>query len=160
MATYGNAISIKPGSAQGQHYLVIDSRLNAEIADVLLEGATAALHEAGATWEVVSVPGPFEIPSAIAMASEFKGPRYDGYVALGCLILEEPRDDIVAVECNRALMDLSVADGIALGNGLVLIDDGEHAWECARAHAADLNAGGAAAGAAMAMVALKKTLEG
>lgn len=158
MASHGNAFPIKPGSASGQHFLVVEARYHGDIADALLEGATSVLHDAGATWEVVSVPGTFELPAAIAMASELKGPRYDGFVALGCVIRgETSRHEIVATESARALMDLSVADGIALGNGIIIADTEEQAW--ARAQKTELNRGGDAAVTALAMVALKKMLE-
>lgn len=159
MASHGDAFFIKPGSAAGQHYLIVESRFHGDLADALLEGATAALSAAGAAWEVVSVPGAFEIPAAIAMASELKGPRYDGYVALGCVIRGETiHSEIVASESARALMDLSVADGIALGNGILTVEADEQAW--ARARKGELDKGGRAAATAMAMAALKKTLEG
>jgi 6,7-dimethyl-8-ribityllumazine synthase len=159
MAAHGDSFSIKPGSADGQHYLIVEARFYDDIADALLEGATGALHAAGATWEIVTVPGALEIPAAIAMASEIKGPRYDGYVALGCVIRGETTHyEIVSGESARALMDLSVADGIALGNGILTVENEEQAW--IRARKTDLNKGGGAAIAALAMVALKQTLEG
>lgn len=159
MASHGDAFSIKPGAASGQHYLIVEARFYNDLADALLEGATSAFQAAGATWETVTVPGALEIPAAIAMASELKGPRYDGYVALGCVIRGETTHyEIVSNESARALMDLSVADGIALGNGILTVENEEQAW--VRARKSDLDKGGGAAIAAMAMAALKKTLEG
>ena len=106
---------------------------------------------------MLTVPGALEIPAAIAMASELKGDEYDGYVALGCVIRGETTHyEIVSGESARALMDLSVADGIALGNGILTVENEAQAW--ARARVSDQNKGGGAAVAAMTMAALRALL--
>lgn len=140
------------------HLLIVEARFYAEIADELLAGATQAIAAAGATHEIASVPGALEIPAAIAMAmrsAETGGKRFDGYVALGCVIRGETSHyDIVAGESARALMDLSVRHAIALGNGVLTVENFAQAW--ARANTADMNKGGGAAGAALAMIALRR----
>lgn len=154
MAGTGETFSIAPGAAAGEHYLIVEARYYEGIADALLEGATAAFENAGASYDVVTVPGALEIPAAIAIASELKGDAYDGYVALGCVIRGETTHyEIVSNESARALMDLTVADGIALGNGILTVETEDQAW--ARARASEQNKGGGAAVAAIAMAALK-----
>lgn len=158
MASHGDAFTIAPGSAEGQHYLIVEARFYNGLADALLAGAKAAFEAAGATYDVATVPGALEIPAAIAMASDLAGDRYDGYVALGCVIRGETTHyEIVSGESARALMDLSIADGLALGNGILTVENEEQAW--ARARVDELNKGGGAAIAAMAMAALKAELE-
>lgn len=158
MASSGDSFSIRPGAAEGQHYLIVEARYYSDIADELLKGATGALHAAGATWDVVTVPGALEVPAAVAIASELKGEAYDGYVALGCVIRGETTHyEIVSNESARALMDLSIADGLALGNGILTVENEAQAW--ARARVSDQNKGGGAAIAAMAMAALTAQLE-
>jgi 6,7-dimethyl-8-ribityllumazine synthase len=146
-----------PDMVTKPHLLIVEARFYAEIADELLAGATQAIVAAGATHERVSVPGALEIPAAIAMAmrsAEKGGARFDGYVALGCVIRGETSHyDIVAGESARALMDLSVRHGLALGNGILTVENFAQAW--ARANTADMNKGGGAAGAALAMIALQ-----
>ena len=157
MASSGDTFAIVPGSAEGQHYLIVEARFYNELADALLEGAKAAFEAAGATFEVLTVPGALEIPAAIAIASELKGDDYDGYVALGCVIRGETTHyEIVSGESARALMDLSVADGIALGNGILTVENEAQAW--ARARVSEQDKGGGAAIAAMTMAALRNRL--
>ena len=90
-----------------------------------LAGALAVLEEAGCRVDVVTVPGALEIPSAIVIglraADEAVDP-YEAVVALGTVIRGETGHyDIVAGESSRALMDLSVAFALPLGNGILTL---------------------------------------
>ncbi len=109
------------------HLLIIEARYYDRIADGLAEGAVAALEEAGATWSRAEVPGALEIPGAIALAeeaSEDGGVAYDGYVALGCVIRGETLHfEIVSTESARGLMDLTIYDGLAIGNGILTVEN-------------------------------------
>ncbi len=132
--------------------LIIEARFYEDLLDELGAGARAALDAAGASYETVAVPGALEVPGAIAIA--IKTGRYDGYVALGCVIRGETSHyDIVANQSARALMDLSL-EGIAVGNGIVTVDTEEQAW--ARAGRDGHDKGGTAARAALAMIALRQ----
>jgi 6,7-dimethyl-8-ribityllumazine synthase len=146
--------------ANPAHLLIVEARFYEDVSDELLSGAVNALESAGATFDRVSVPGALEIPAAIAMALyavEDGGTRYDGFVALGCVIRGETSHyDIVAGESARALMDLAIDECIALGNGILTCETGEQAW--ARARVSEKNKGGAAAQAALAMIAVKQRL--
>lgn len=158
MASSGDILTIAPGSADGQHYLIVEARFYSGLADALLEGATQALKAAGASWDVITVPGALEIPAAIAMANAFKGADYAGYIALGCVVRGETTHyEIVSNESARALMDLSIADGIALGNGILTVENESQAW--VRASVSEQDKGGGAAIAAMTMAALRARLE-
>jgi 6,7-dimethyl-8-ribityllumazine synthase len=132
------------------------------MADALLDGATSALKEAGATYDVVTVPGALEIPAAIAMAldgADNGGTEYDGFVALGMVIRGETYHfDIVANESSRALMDLAVSESLALGNGILTVENDDQAW--ARARKSEGDKGGFAARAALTMIDLKLKLGG
>jgi len=140
------------------HLLVIESRYYEDISDELFRGALAAIERAGATHDRVSVPGTLEIPSALAMAYDAmkRGKtQFDGFVCLGCVIRGETKHfDLVAEQSARALMDISVDEGLALGNGILTVENEQQAW--ARARVDELNKGGAAADAALAMIALRK----
>ncbi|MBB3963921.1 MULTISPECIES: 6,7-dimethyl-8-ribityllumazine synthase [Rhizobium] len=142
------------------HILIVEARFYDDMADALLEGATFALTEAGATYDVVTVPGALEIPAAIAMAldgADNDGTNYDGYVALGMVIRGETYHfDIVSNESSRALMDLSVSESIAIGNGILTVENDEQAWS--RVRRSDKDKGGFAARAALTMIELKKKL--
>jgi 6,7-dimethyl-8-ribityllumazine synthase len=138
------------------HLLVVEARFYNEIADELLRGARAAIGAAGATCDVVTVPGALEIPAAIAMA--LKGNKaYDGFVALGCVIRGETTHyETVANESARGLMDIAVAFAVPLGNGIPNVENDDQAW--ARARVGEANKGGAAANAALRMIDVHKQL--
>ncbi len=143
------------------HLLIVEARFHEELADALLEGATSALDEAGATWDVVTVPGALEIPAIISFAldaaDEGCGRDYDGYVALGCVIRGETYHfEIVSNESNRGLMNLAVEDSLAIGNGILTVENEEQAW--ARARRAEGDKGGFAARAALTMIALRERM--
>ncbi|HMN86977.1 MAG TPA: 6,7-dimethyl-8-ribityllumazine synthase [Bauldia sp.] len=139
------------------HLLILEARFYEDIADELLKGATQALERAGATFERVSVPGAFELPTALAMALEAMDEgrvSYDGFVVLGCVIRGETSHyDIVAGESARALIDLAVDEVLAVGNGILTVENDEQAWR--RARVDDPDKGGGAANAALAMIALR-----
>ena len=133
--------------------LIVEAPYYAEIADELARGAIAALEEAGAGFERLEVPGALEIPPVIAMATE--AGRYDGYVALGCVIRGETSHyDIVAGESARALMDLAVERGQAIGNGILTVDTGEQAM--ARASVEGKNKGRDAAQACLRLIEVRE----
>jgi 6,7-dimethyl-8-ribityllumazine synthase len=140
--------------------LIIEARFYDDLADALLDGAKTALDEAGAKYDVVTVPGALEIPAVISFAldaAEGDGTGYDGYVALGTVIRGETHHfDIVANESARALMDLSVQDSVCIGNGILTTENDEQAWTRARRSEGDK--GGFAARAALTMIAVKKRL--
>lgn len=149
----GFTSNLDPMVDRPPHLLVVEARFYDDLADEMLAGASAALTKAGATFDVVTVPGALEIPSAVAMALAGKK-RFDGYVALGCVIRGETTHyETVANESARALMELSVTHRLALGNGILTVESDEQAWR--RARVGELNKGGAAAEAALAMIALK-----
>ena len=138
------------------YLLIVEARFYDDIADELLRGAKAALAAAGAGFEVVTVPGALEIPAAIAMA--LKGTTaYDGFVALGCVIRGETTHyDTVANESARGLMDIAVAFAVPVGNGILTVEN--EAQALARARAGEQDKGGAAANAALKMIALRAKL--
>ncbi|MEI8700389.1 6,7-dimethyl-8-ribityllumazine synthase [Mesorhizobium mediterraneum] len=142
------------------HLLVIEARFHDDLADALLEGATTALDEAGATYDVVTVPGSLEIPAVISFALDGAaegGPSYDGFVALGTIVRGDTYHfDIVANESSRALMDLSVQEAVCIGNGILTTENDEQAWT--RAKRSEGDKGGFAARAALTMIALKQQL--
>jgi 6,7-dimethyl-8-ribityllumazine synthase len=142
------------------HLLIIEARFHDDLADALLDGATTALDEAGATYDVVTVPGSLEIPAVITFALDGMGEGgkdYDGFVALGAIIRGDTYHfDIVANESSRALMDLSVQEAIAIGNGILTTENDAQAWT--RAKRSEGDKGGFAARAALTMIALKEKL--
>ena len=135
------------------HFLIVEARFYEAIADAQAEGAIRALEAAGATFDRISVPGALEIPAAIAFAHG-GDKHYDGYIALGCVIRGETTHyETVCNESARALVDLSIADNLAIGNGILTVENENQAW--ARADHRRKDKGGGAAEAAMAMAGLR-----
>jgi 6,7-dimethyl-8-ribityllumazine synthase len=150
----------KETGLKGARILVVEARFYDDIADMLLRGAKRVLKDAGAAFDVVSVPGALEIPAAIMIAlhgSEARDERYEGVVALGCVVRGETSHyDIVAGESARAIMDISIARDMPMGNGILTVDTDAQAR--ARARPTGEDKGGGAARAALALVRLKRKL--
>ena len=133
------------------HLLIAEARFYAHLNDMLLEGARGAIEGAGHTHETITVPGALELPGAIALAAE--SGKYDAYVALGVVIRGETYHfEIVAGESARGLMALTM-DGIAVGNGILTVENEQQA--IARANPKHANKGGGAAEAALALLELR-----
>jgi len=149
------------GGAKGARILVVEARYYDDIADFLLAGAMKVLNEAGAEVERITVPGSLEIPSAIVIAvdaAKQKGLAYEGVVALGCVIRGDTiHFEIVSQLSAQGLLELSVARGLPIGNGIVTVNTLTQAL--ARARIEEQDKGGDAARAALTMVALKRRLQ-
>jgi 6,7-dimethyl-8-ribityllumazine synthase len=142
----------------GVRILIVESRYYEEIATMLLSGAKRSIEAVGANYAVITVPGALEIPQAIALAFDAEREAYAGAVALGCVIRGETSHyDIVAGESARALMDIGIARGIPVGNGILTVDTLDQAR--ARAAPDKGDKGGTAAVAALALVRLKRRLK-
>ena len=136
------------------HVLIVEARFYDHLNDMLLAGARAAIEAAGHTHETVTVPGALEVPGAIALASDTS--RYDAFVALGVVIRGETYHfEIVSNESARGIMALTM-DGLAIGNGILTTEN--EAQAIVRADPAQLDKGGGAAQAALAMMDLRDRL--
>ena len=132
-------------------FLIVEARFYDHLNDMLVAGAKAALKAAGHEAEVVTVPGALEIPGTIALADE--SGDFDGYVAIGVVIRGETYHfEIVAGESARGIMALTM-DGIAIGNGILTVEN--EAQALVRADPAQKDKGGEAAKAAIALLDLK-----
>ena len=134
------------------HILIAEARFYAHLNDMLLAGARAAIEAAGHMHETVTLPGALELPGAIAMAAE--SGKYDAYVALGVVIRGETwHFEIVAGESARGLMALTM-DGLAVGNGILTVEN--EAQAIVRADPAQADKGAGAVHAALALLELKR----
>jgi 6,7-dimethyl-8-ribityllumazine synthase len=141
--------------------LIVESRFYDDISDELLAGARDALEAHGVEYDVVTVPGAFELPAAIAMAEDAAhrpmGIKYDGYVALGVVIRGETTHyDYVCSESARGLMELSYTQRLAIGYGVLTVEDDDQAW--ARARRSEGDKGGTVAKVCLTMIGLRKSL--
>lgn len=135
--------------------LIVEARYYAHVSDALLKDTEAALDDAGVRYDRVTVPGAFEIPAAIALAARTR--KYDGYIALGCVIRGETSHyDLVCGECARGIQELALA-GHAIGFGVLTVENVDQAF--ARARIDEKNKGGEAVRACLAMIALRRSLK-
>jgi 6,7-dimethyl-8-ribityllumazine synthase len=150
----------KETGVKGARILMVEARYYDDVADMLLRGAKRVLKDAGASFDLVTVPGALEIPTAIMIGLHAAAAReqpYDGVVALGCVIRGETSHyDIVAGESARAIMDIAIALDMPMGNAILTVDTDAQAK--ARARPAGEDKGGSAARAALALVRLKRKL--
>lgn len=143
--------------------LIVEGRSYSGISDELLRGAAQAIEAYGAEYDVITVSSALQIPGAVALAEEAGnrpvGVRYDGFVALGCVIRGETYHfEIVANETARGLQDLCIGKRLAIGFGVLTVDEEDQAWT--RAKVSEGDRGGAAAKACLETVALKRQLLG
>ncbi len=143
-------------TARPPHLLLVEAPYYAHIAALLRQGAEAALKAAGATFEAVSVPGAFEIPAAIGQAAKAAG-RFDGFVALGCVIRGQTSHyDHICEETAHWLQRLAVEHGLPIGYGILTCEN--EAQALARAAPGDngRDKGGEAVRACLAVVELQR----
>lgn len=151
-----------PTGGVGAHILIVEGRFYEKITDELAAGAIAELEAQGATFERMTVPGALEIPLALAQAikadligSDSAGSRFDGCVALGCVIRGETAHyDIVCTNANHWLMELATRYAIPLGNAILTVDTEAQALE--RARGGRKGKGADAVRACLALVAMER----
>lgn len=143
-------MSAKP---RDKRVLIVEARFYPELADEMKAGAAAVLERENIAFDVVEVPGALEIPTAIAMARKAK--KYSGYIALGCVIRGETTHyDYVAGESIRGLQRLAVRHRLAIGTGILTVEN--HTQAEARASRNRGNKGATAAGACLALMGIKE----
>ncbi len=131
--------------------LIIEARFYGHLADMGLEGAKAAIEAAGATYDVVTVPGCLEIPAALLFAKD----HYDGFVTLGCVIRGKTTHyEMVSNESFRGIYNIAHHNGLCVGNGIQTVENEAQAIE--RLHPEQMNKAGAAARAALRLIEIKK----
>lgn len=137
------------------HVLIVEARFHENIGDMLVRGAKQALDAAGATYEHVTVPGALEIPPVIGMAAETK--KFDAYVALGCVIRSDNYHfEVVCDESARGIGELGIKNKLAIGNGILTVENYEQAK--VRANPEEKNRGASAVHAALSVLEIKRKL--
>jgi 6,7-dimethyl-8-ribityllumazine synthase len=136
--------------------LIVDANFYEDLASELVRGAVAELEKMGISYERLSVPGALEIPSAISLVSQGNEAKlFAGYIALGCVIRGETSHyDIVCGESARGLSKLALDKNLAIGNGILTVDNWEQAW--ARASVLKKNKGRDAAIACLSLFEIKQ----
>jgi 6,7-dimethyl-8-ribityllumazine synthase len=132
------------------HLLIVRAPYYRAVIDGLTGGAARILREAGATFETLDVAGSFELPQAIRLAVR-GSQRFDGFVALGCIIRgETDHYEFISRATMDGMMNVALQFGIALGTGLLTCDTQVQAE--ARSGADGFNKGAEAASAALLQI--------
>ena len=130
--------------------LIVRAPYYTEIVDGLRDGAVRILSEAGASHDVLDIAGALELAAAIRLAIRGRR-RYDGYVALGCVVKgETDHYDHVCREAMAGLTAVALQFGLCLGNGLLTVHTEAQALE--RSRADGFNKGAEAAAAALVQI--------
>ena len=157
----------RPGTARSRaRILIVEARFYEDIADAMAAGAMAEIEASGGSYERVAVPGALEIPQVLAHAvgaglipRSAPSARYDGIVALGCVIRGETSHyDIVCNNANHWLMEVAIRHCVPVGNGILTVETAEQAM--ARATGGREGKGGDAARACLRMIELARTFQG
>lgn len=152
MASIEHHVLARPSFDAPAKLLIVVSPYYKQIADNLVAGAKAEIEAAGATWDLIEMPGALEIPTAIGISERMS--NFDGYVALGCVIRGETTHyETVCNDSSRALQLLGL-QGLCIGNGILTVENTEQAD--VRADPEGQNKGGGAAAAALHLIALSR----
>ena len=110
---------------------IVVARFNDFITERLLEGATAALAEAGVSGdavELVRVPGAFEVPMAAQRVAETG--RVEAVICLGCLIRgATPHFEYIASACANGITAAAASTGVPMAFGVLTTNSAEEALE-------------------------------
>jgi 6,7-dimethyl-8-ribityllumazine synthase len=133
--------------------LIVQADFYKKISALLLEGAVKKITDAGKEYEIITVPGAFEIPAVISFAKNSK--KYDGFVALGCVIRGETTHyDYVCLESARGLNELAIKKNLAIGYGIITVENEAQAIE--RADMRKKDKGGFAANTCLEMIKFRE----
>lgn len=137
---------------KGKRVVILAARWHAKIVDGLVEGAARCLSQAGCSYQVVRVPGTFELPLGAKLAAQHGA---DGVVALGVVIRGgTPHFDYVCDAATYGLTKFSVESGLPLGFGVLTCDDEAQALDRAGLVGSKEDKGFEAAAAVLEMLSL------
>ncbi len=136
-------------------YAIAVGRFYEDLADRLVDGATRAFDEAGASVEVHDVPGAYELPLAARYCAD--SARYEGVACLGAVIRgETDHYDFVCSEAAAGIARVSLDTGVPCAFGVLTVDDMDQALD--RAGGGKRHQGEDAARAVLRMVELRRSL--
>lgn len=111
----------------GLRVAVVATEWHEEVMGGLVAGATRAVDLAGATAELIRVPGSFELPVVVAAAARA---GYDAVVALGAVVRGgTPHFEYVCRAATDGLARVALDTGVPVGFGLLTCDTVEQALD-------------------------------
>ena len=123
MSTQDAALPSAP-QVQGPppHLLIVRAPYYRTVIDGLTIGAERIIRDAGGSFEVLDVAGAYELPQVLRLATR-GSKRFDGYVALGCVIRgETDHYDFICQATMQGILNVSLQFGLCLGTGLLTCD--------------------------------------
>ena len=143
----------------GLRAVVVAASWHEQIMDGLVAGAGRVLDASGADWQLVRVPGSFEL--AVAAQAAFAGGA-DAVVALGVIIRGgTPHFEYVSAAATDGLTRVSLDSGRPVGFGLLTLDDEQQGLDRAGLPGSREDKGAEAADAALrTAVVLRRLLRG
>ncbi len=136
-------------------YAVPVARFYEQLAERLIAGAGVAFEEAGAGFEVIDVPGAFELPLAASYAAQ--SGRFSGVACLGAVIRgETDHYDFVCAEAASGVMRVGLDTGVPCAFGVLTCETMDQAL--ARSGGGKRDQGRHAAEAVLRMAALRDEL--
>lgn len=144
------APSTEPVAAHGVRVVVVAGSWHDTITDGLIAGAGRVLDAAGASWDVVRVPGAFELPVVCKAALDAGA---DATVALGVIIRGgTPHFEYVAGAATDGLTRVALDTGKPVGFGVLTCDDEQQGLDRAGLAGSKEDKGAEAADAALRTV--------
>ncbi|MFZ1361609.1 MAG: 6,7-dimethyl-8-ribityllumazine synthase [Candidatus Nanopelagicales bacterium] len=105
---------------------IVAGSWHVQVMDGLIAGATATLEKSGASFDLIRVPGAFELPVVAAKCVQ----RYDAVVALGVIIRGgTPHFDYVCNAATDGLTRVALDSGRPVGFGLLTCDTEQQALD-------------------------------
>ena len=96
--------------------LIVSANYYKEISKNLVSNAKSKLIQNKFLTHILDVPGVYEIPFAIKKNIK----KYDGFVALGCVIKgETPHFNFICSSVFNSILDLSISYNKPIGNGII-----------------------------------------
>ena len=134
--------------------LIVIASFYEDISDILLDNTKKYLQENGTDFDVIQIDGALEIASVINFAKE----KYDGFVALGCVIRGQTSHyDYVCENSVRDLCNLALKENLVIGNGILTVENRSQALD--RAKKDGKNKGAFAAKVCLDLINIKKQFE-
>ena len=144
--------------AEGARVAIVAASWHEEIMDALVASSLRTAEAAGATADVVRVPGSFELPLAAQRAAHA---GYDAVVALGVVVRGgTPHFDYVCSAATSRLNRVALDTGVPIGFGLLTCDTEQEARDRAGLPGSPEDKGAEATSAALAMIGALAGLNG
>ena len=106
------------------NFLIVCADFYKDISDVMIDKAKSYLDQKEYSYEVSRVSGSFEIPILLSMFDDKSIKKYDGIIALGCIIRGETKHfDFISSSIIDGIMSLSINKKIPIGNGILTCEN-------------------------------------